>query len=537
MSGMEVAVFRRTLVGGGVALRRHARGVLSVLLSRQGAATVLLIVAIATYYLFVISAGRMSSWHTYSSYYGYLTKGFGEGHLHLSLEPSAALLALPNPYDERNATQWLWDATLYHGHYYAYWGPVPALLGLAAQPWRDSSIILGDEVFVLGFMTARLVAGAALITLLGARLSWRPPRWAVLLAIALFGLASPTPFVLARASVYEVAIAAGQCFLVLGWLCAFHALTAQRNRHLWLALASTAWGLVLGSRISLIFAVAVSVVITLACSFKVTAGASKAKQCLATLAPLAAAGASLAAYNFARFGRITEFGVTYQLTTMHFSVSADAVLSNAYSYLLRKVPKTCEFPFVHTPWYLEARAFPRTWSLPAGYEAPEPVAGMLRVTPFVWLAFAALILAAVSAAKGLTTRLARRLESSEIPLAGPHEIWGITVFLTSALVAIGPAWGMWMATMRYMEDMIGGIVLAATLGGWALLEWSKQVPRAWRYALNASYTLVVLFSVVASSLFGFLGYYDHFETNNPKLWKSLQQGASMCALRDRLRSW
>lgn len=65
-------------------------------------------------------------------YHNYLASAFQHGQLHLLIEPSKELLALSNPYDPSQNSccgiQRLHDASLYEGHYYLYFSPVPALL-------------------------------------------------------------------------------------------------------------------------------------------------------------------------------------------------------------------------------------------------------------------------------------------------------------------------------------------------------------------------------------------------------------------------
>ena len=66
-------------------------------------------------------------------YYSELAKSFRHGQIHLAEEPSAALLALSNPYDydlrlEAQVEDFPWDVSLYKQKFYVYWGPAPSLL-------------------------------------------------------------------------------------------------------------------------------------------------------------------------------------------------------------------------------------------------------------------------------------------------------------------------------------------------------------------------------------------------------------------------
>ena len=80
-----------------------------------------MIVELVSWYF--ATAGTFSHWHFYNAFLNDLADGFRQGHLHLSVEPPAALVARPNPFDPANHDLWYWDASLYHGHYYLYWGP------------------------------------------------------------------------------------------------------------------------------------------------------------------------------------------------------------------------------------------------------------------------------------------------------------------------------------------------------------------------------------------------------------------------------
>ncbi|HXQ79978.1 MAG TPA: hypothetical protein VN775_01610, partial [Opitutaceae bacterium] len=73
---------------------------------------------------------RRDAWH----HYEYLVDGFLKGQTSLSVEPAPELLRLRDPYDPSQNRPWqLWDASLYRGKYYLYFGPTPVLVML---PWR-----------------------------------------------------------------------------------------------------------------------------------------------------------------------------------------------------------------------------------------------------------------------------------------------------------------------------------------------------------------------------------------------------------------
>jgi hypothetical protein len=77
----------------------------------------------------------MWAWTPYTRYYDRQADAFLAGSLSLLEKPPAELLALANPYDyhNREGLGYLWDASLYRGKYYLYWGPVPALVAAGVK--------------------------------------------------------------------------------------------------------------------------------------------------------------------------------------------------------------------------------------------------------------------------------------------------------------------------------------------------------------------------------------------------------------------
>jgi hypothetical protein len=93
-------------------------------------------------YVFVVSAGRFTHWPTYLTFLDDQAEGFRARHLHFAIEPAAALVAKANPFDPAWKPLWYWDASLYNGHYYLYWGPAPALCWRASR--RSAARVRGS---------------------------------------------------------------------------------------------------------------------------------------------------------------------------------------------------------------------------------------------------------------------------------------------------------------------------------------------------------------------------------------------------------
>ena len=152
---------------------------------------------------------RANLWH----HYEYLAEGFLHGHTYLSVDPAPELARLADPYDpSANEPYRLWDASLYQGRYYLYYGPTPALALMA--PWRAlTGHTLPQRTAVALFAC---IAMAAL-----ARLLWevRSRYFPGVSAVAFAGVlivafhASWLPVTLRRPGVWELPIVAADACL------------------------------------------------------------------------------------------------------------------------------------------------------------------------------------------------------------------------------------------------------------------------------------------------------------------------------------
>jgi hypothetical protein len=231
--------------------------------------------------------------------------------------------------------------------------------------------------------------------------------------------------------------------------------------------------------------------------------------------------AALLWYNKARFGVWLEFGTRLQLTQLPFRFSPRYFAANLYTYLLRPVAWSCRFPFEQATWNMTEGAFPSWWSVPRGYLVNEPVAGLLRAVPCVWLIPVALI-GAWSAARRLRAGTAGPTASGQV-----LRLWCAASFAVMGTLAGAMSLGLYMATMRYLLDVTLGLVLLGVLGGWLL--WSRA--RGHRLADLLARTTCVAAGVATIAfglLLGYSGYHEHFERNNPALNQRLVNALSTC---------
>ena len=313
--------------------------------------------------MFFVSAGRFTHWPTYLTFLDDQAEGFRARHLHFAIEPAAALLAKANPFDPAWKPLWYWDASLYNGHYYLYWGPVPALLLAGFKTLCRVHARIGDQYVVFALASLQALAGLLLIDRAHRRLFPAVPGIFVVLAVAVFAFVNPTLYNLARAGVYEAAIVGGHAFLITGLLFAFHAVTGSRTAPRGLVPGAGRRQLGAGARLPRVDRARRPA----AGRRDLLAGRAARRpdrwrrraRALAWLGtPVAVGVACLLAYNKLRFDAWFDFGRHYQLTWIPFSGSAAFVPANAWSYLLRPFALRCTFPYLHAVTDMGARALP-----------------------------------------------------------------------------------------------------------------------------------------------------------------------------------
>lgn len=486
-------------------------------------------IALATFvYAFFATAGFSERKLPEKAYHSRLSDAFLHGQLHLLEMPSKALLAQRDPYDFKTSRRlWrVWDASLYDGKYYFYWGPIPALIASGVKLIAGRDVVVTDRRIVTVSMIARVVVGAGILALALRSLFPTMSPWQLSPALLLWALASPYPYVLGRPGVYEAAIESAQAFLLLGVL--FGLVAVRRGARvegndLLLVATGASWAAAVGCRVSLLFAVIALVAsTTLVLSF----GADRPWRKLfrrggALALPLAAMLLALAAYNYARFGSFFDFGTDYMLTGRRFAPLASYVLPNLHSYLFRQYTVTCEFPFIGAPFF--AQALTPTWVSPAsGWVPQEPVVGLFVAIP--GLAFSAI---------ALGSAVSRFRRATSVGPDGATDRVYVWIVASSALVwllAALPTLGIWTATIRYQSDVTSGALLLAILGFWSSRMALRE--HGFRLAANAVTLLaatLALYSVCIGLALGFQGgYYRVIKAHNPSLHEKLVRTFSLC---------
>jgi hypothetical protein len=289
-------------------------------------------------------------------YYGLQTEGFRAGHLYASIAPHPALLALKDPYDPvANAPYRVHDMTLYHGHYYLYFGVSPILVVFwpvaALTGWYPS-----EPLVVVGFCTGAIWLGLGLLGAVRRRYFPDASAWMLGLgALCLVG-ANPMSRLVQGPLFYQVAISCA-IFLQMAMIAAlYRALHSPRGALGWLMLASVLYGLAVGARPNYLASGVAVAAAALVLARRVEPGRRwfRLVQALTAAAlPAAAIGACLLLYNWLRFESPFEFGMRYQLAGETFLNLRPIQLKNIgphlVAYLFQPGFWSVYFPFFDAP--------------------------------------------------------------------------------------------------------------------------------------------------------------------------------------------
>ncbi|MET0602652.1 MAG: hypothetical protein ABW167_11735 [Baekduia sp.] len=455
---------------------------------------------VGAYYLWTVwssgspfnAAGRSGPMQ---NYFNLLSDGFLAGHLHLLVAPDPNLLALPDPYNPAaNQGLRIHDLSLYHDHYYLYWGPTPALL--LYLPFRLLQLgDLTDTLAVFIFAFVGFCFSVACLRALAQRFVPDAPRWMLGAAAVALAFGNALPFTLRRVAVYEVAITAGFC---LSFIALYLVITGLRDgvRLGRLGAASLLVGLAVGARPNMIVW-ALGLAAIAAVLYRRTPDRRARLQIVGVLlGPVVLVGFLLMLYNVLRFGSPSDFGQKYQLAGIdprtHEGNKLAFVPPGLWYYLLSRPHLTLGFPYI----YLAPPPASYPFTTPLRYDGVEPVSGLLASAPFVVFAMAI---------PAVLRGTARRVVLGVLAV-------GLLILLITSFALGG-------ATMRYVVDFASVLLIAAALG-WVGLAVRLSGLR--RRLLAGGGVLLIAWGVACGAAFGIKGYYDGLRTSSPKTYARLQ---------------
>lgn len=482
----------------------------------------LILIGLGTFYWWIATSGRMTTWQNVSSFYDRLANSFIHHELALLDQPSPELLALKDPHDVQARLQsgasYIHDASFFEGKYYLYWGPVPALFFLVIK--KITPLALNDAYLAFAFLLGTVIISMLLFDLSRKKIFPNSGKgWITLYYALICGLVNPFPFLLTRPGTYEVSIAGGQFFLLSSLLLVFLFLrnTGRPKWHL-LVLSSITIIAGVGTRVSLGFALLfLSGVVTLYILLSDASRYNKVTQLLLFLVPQGAGTVFLLAYNYLRFGSIWEFGMRYAFSVVNMPQTAPHflhvtnIIPNLYLYLFRAPELSLHFPFVTAPW-IDQYSWPFFIKLPSHYYYSEPVIGMLIAVPFVF--FSVFVCMNVQ-------RFFKRGNTAPV-IESPETKWWLLTLMGVTIIVFLTVLMFFASMMRYMADFMPLLVLLSFYG--FLCAMDRYHDRKFtRGLLAVLFFLLSFVSILLGVLLGMSGANNHLLNNNPAVFYNLSR--------------
>jgi hypothetical protein len=266
-------------------------------------------------------------------YFNYLADAFWHGQLFLRLLPTNTL-----------------DLSLYHGHYYLYWPPMPAIM---LMPLVAIWGVMVSDVMISVLLGALEVALVASLLRAGqqARLFDLSAEMRGMITL-FFALGTSFPIVAVTGRVWYLAQVFGFGFVGLAYL------TALRWRGPWSGLALGLW---------VACASLTRNHLALVCLWPLAYGVAqhwgRGRRTVLYLSlvatPLVLFGLAFLAYNLARFGNPLELGIRYH--QMAYSFQADYAQYGAFNW--HYVPVNFYYQYIYYPFPITTKEFAMGGSL------------------------------------------------------------------------------------------------------------------------------------------------------------------------------
>ncbi|MGO9246339.1 MAG: tetratricopeptide repeat protein [Verrucomicrobiia bacterium] len=422
--------------------------------------------------------------------YNLLVQGFRAGQLSLKKDVPVGFAQLADPYDPvanevyRFSPYKLQDLSYYKGRLYPYYGVTPALI--LFWPYNAlTGAYLSNRQAVTIFCAIGFLASVGLLRTVWRRYFAGVNIGVVAACAVALGLATSVLEQLSQAGIYQVPHACGYMLTMLVLAAIWKALHDPGRRGRWLAAASVAYGLAVGSRPNLLF----GAVILLAPVAQAWRERKRVWHVLAAATiPITLIGCGLMLYNELRFDTPWEFGERYILNAEHHMTihifSLRYLRLNFWLYFLEPGRWSARFPFLH------AAPVPPS---PAGNFLSKERFGVLANIPLTWLALAVPL--AWRGRLGQTGSILRRF------VAATALLFGTSAF-TLGLFCV--------SNFNYEMDFLPALMLLAVIGILGVERALAERP-VWRRAARCGWGMLLGFSV-AFNLLATAGHYAEADT-------------------------
>lgn len=437
--------------------------------------------------------------------YNLLSDALIKGSLSLLGRPDPGLMSLSDPYDPaENGVYRLagaHDLSLYKGKFYVYFGAVPALvmfIPFSLLFGYDMPGNLALALFCIGGTVWSLLIFKALAKTFFPEL----PLGLKIYSISLLCLCNMCIYNLRRPLMYEIAIASGFFFFAGGlYLLILNYLNEKKN-HLQIALASLCIGLAAGSRPTIALAGIVLVfflfhIIDRKKGFIEIFKMDTLKKTVSILLPFLFCIGAMCVYNYLRFGSLTEFGLSYQLTGMRLedriavSRSPYMIFYSLKNFFFLPVIIDGTFPFFHCSKYFFVNYY-------------ERVSGLLPLMPFVF------ILLFLPASYSINNNESGKKLNTITILS-----FALGLLLLLSCCFIG-------CTQRFFGDFMFLFIIASLLILLSVI-YNNKYSLSFRRMLLFSMILTSVYSLTANLAISLEGDSDLLNYLNPDIYNSIQR--------------
>lgn len=422
-----------------------------------------------------------------------------QGKTYLLYEPSEEFLKLENPYDfikrgilERDV-DYKWDTAYYKGHFYIYFGILPALLIFLPYNLLTGGY-LKISVVVLLFSIFILILLKEILLKIIVRYIKNIPFKNVFYFLVILCSGTLILYANGMSRVYELVIIMGLYFVLQGIFFILKSLEQEKNRHINIFLGSLCLALSVACRpIDLLVSVIIlPYLISLLIKYIKNIKENKfnlVKLILAVGIPYLTVGAGLMYYNYIRFGNVFDFGAKYQLTINNMMELGNRIFSVPVGILsnLFKVPHFVPyFPFIshsndHAIFY-------------GSYYIENLIGGVFMIAPICFGIF-------------YIFKFNKKTENKELKaIVNGLIIIGIIIACISVAIA--------GSNQRYLIDyawmlILAGILIFASIYNMFKNEETKKV-------LNKILAIITIYTFFLGIASGILTEKESMKNNSPK---------------------
>ena len=430
-----------------------------------------------------------------------IAEAFLHKQLHLLNTPKEELLALTDPYNPSlNDKFRQHDASLYQGKYYQYFSPVVSIL--FNIPLRVlSGRYFTDPLLGAIFCSIGLIFNYLILIKLFSIFKIQVTQTYRIFSLLALTFASNIPFLLRRVDSYEVCIASGYCFLMIGIYLLIATLTLNYALRLKSIFFGVFMGLAIASRPNLTVIVLIFYLFFFIYLLKTVSKKKLFELVFFSATPIILIFLCLALYNYFRFNSIFEFGLKYQLAGIDVrnipSFSIPRIPLGLFVYFFQTYSLDLVFPFFHAIYPLKPEGeLSKIWFT-------EPVIGIFSMPIFWILPFQILLF-----------KNAFSLHKAPILIS--------TVFIGSSLTLILLFSGFLGVSMRYTVEFLPLLLLGFLFSQPLYMNLLYEKSTGGIKAGYIYFYILISLSCVISFFLSLSGYLDSLKRLNPDTWNMLK---------------